>query len=331
MTLLRGLSEWPARLQRACPSLLKKLVLLPASLRLLHTEFQIPGEDGVQGAYLGEGLSFPYYRKLYGASVTCSMRVPIWRCRRLLLEALGRCAVVLVEVNPLLGFLLPGGGWIAAPWVRQETDLTGERYLRRQRGIERGWGQKVRQHGFQCRISRRKDDLEAFYREHYLPYASQRHGEEASVRGLAELRGALRSGFLLQVWQDGDWVSGLVVSRPCPDRVRLLAAGLKSPSPDRLRLGALSATYYFLFRWAKENGLRAVDFCGSRPHLMDGVYRHKSLWAADPKHDPWHHTEIVLFLARGATLPETVTQQLVSVSGRFVTIGECLERGPSRP
>jgi hypothetical protein len=309
-------------------SLVKKLLLLPGSLWLRQCELSVRTPEGavaVRGIYIGEGLSLPYYRKLYRSAVAESQRVPIWRLRDSLAQARATSDVVLVELNPLLSFLLPGGGWVADAWVQQETDLTGARYQRRARGIERGWGQKARRQGFQCRFSRDKAALDKFYREIYQPYLRWRHGEEASVRRLAELWAALRSGFLLQVWRDEEWVSGLVASRD-GRRVRLLASG--AGSPQLAHEGALSAAYYFLFRWAREAGVETVDFCGSRPHLLDGVFRHKLLWAAQPRHDPWHHTEIVFYLSRDASLPGTVTQQLVKDAGRYVTIQECLSKGP---
>ena len=89
----------------------------------------------------------------------------------------------------------------------------------------------------------------------------------------------------------------------------------------------MSAAYYFLFRWPGQNGLRVVDFCGSRPHLVDGVFRHKLLWGAEPALDPWRHTLIAFLVNRQAALPEVVTQQLVLDSGGFRTLGECLRRG----
>ena len=80
----------------------------------------------------------------------------------------------------------------------------------------------------------------------------------------------------------------------------------------------------FLFRSARENGVRFVDLGGSAPHGMDGVFHHKALWAAEPKRDPWHHTQLVFYLDATAALPSVVTQQLVWKEGRFVTIAEAL-------
>jgi hypothetical protein len=111
------------------------------------------------------------------------------------------------------------------------------------------------------------------------------------------------------------------------DRVRLSASGLHPSHADRMQDGALSAAYYFLFRWAKENRIRLVDFCGTRPHLMDGVFRHKTLWGAEPKHDPWHHTEVVFYVDPEIRLPQVIHQQLVRQGEIYTTLGECLAGG----
>ncbi len=304
----------------------KRALLIAKSLWLVHSDLGIvSGEDGstVRGAYIGEGLSLPYYRKLYGSTTRNVRRIPIWKLESALRQARARCPVVLVELNPLLAFLLPHDGWTADPWVQQEVDLHGESYLNRRRGIERRWGREVRRQGYQCRFSHNKGALKEFYREHYVPYLLARHGENASIRRLSDLNAALRSGFLLQIWQGADWVSGSVVSQD-HGRLRLLAVGMKAP--HLLQQSALSATYYFLMRWALDNGFRTVNFCGSRPHLMDGVFLHKSLWGAEPKHDPWHHTRISFFIDSGASLPRIVSQQLVTEAGSYISIRECLAK-----
>jgi hypothetical protein len=229
-----------------------------------------------------------------------------------------------VEVNQWLDFLLPAGGLVTYPWIRQETDLGGEFYRQRQRGIERGVGQRVRKHGFQCRFSREECDLEEFYRDYHLPHIRARHDALAVGRTLKQLKSAMQSGFLLQVWRGDRWLSGVMVQRIGPKRIYPLSVGLHPSCLAGWQDGSLAAAYYFLFRWARENGVRIVDFGGSRPHAMDGVFHHKTLWAAKPKIDPWHHTQLVFYLDAAASLPSVVTQQLVWRDGRFVAIAEAL-------
>ena len=65
---------------------LKRHLLIHRSLRLVLAEIEVArGTDGpkLPCAYLGEGLSLPYYRKLYGfAGGIRSASVPLWNLRR---------------------------------------------------------------------------------------------------------------------------------------------------------------------------------------------------------------------------------------------------------
>ena len=315
-------SRWRARLSWA-----KSILLLYRSIRLRYCEFQIPetaDSPPLRGVYIGEGISLAYYLKLYRASVSQSRDIPAWRARAALTGALAAFPIVLVEINRLLDFLLPPGGLRGHSWVQHETDLCSARYRQRRRGIERGWGRKVRKHGYRFVLTRNEHDLAVFYKDYYLPHMTYRHGETASTRSIGVLRRALRKGFLLQVWRNEQWVSGIVADRTEKHRVSLLAAGLHASERQRMQDGALPAAYYFLFQWAVENGLRTVDWCGSRPNQMDGVFQHKTLWAAEPKHDPWHHTEVVFFLAPAVCVPASIRQQLITRGAGFISIGDYL-------
>lgn len=309
--------------------LLKRVALLPCSLRLRCCRFEIRVGDAnppCPAIYIGEGLSLSYYLHLLRPNTPRPRAdgIPLWRLRQTVRAAAAEAPVVLVEVNQLLGRFLPGGGLTAEAWVRHETDLRGALYQHRRRGIERSFGQQVRSHGYTCRFSREPAVLEQFHRDYYVPYVTWRHGHLAAPRSLGELRRALRSGFLLQVWKEQEWVSGLLVSRLGQRRIQLWAVGRRCGEGEDPHDGALSATYYFLFEWAVEQGLDIVDFLGTRPHLGDGVFRHKSLWAAEPKADHWHHTAIVFYVDGRANLPTAVTQQLVRSERGFVSICECL-------
>jgi len=313
---LRALLSWP-----------KRMLLLPRSIRLTRCEFEIRGTADappLRAVYIGEGLSLPYFLKLYRSCASQVREIPAWRLRSAIASARAAFPIVLVEINRVLDFLVPGDGLRSDSWVQQETHLDSVAYRKRRRGIERGWGQKVRSRGYRWTLSRDEKDLVRFYREFYLPHAIHRHGEIAFTRGIHRLKAAFRGGFLLQVWEGPNWVSGVVANIGKGSRVSLLAAGLHPSLQGQMQGGALSAAYYFLFQWAEENGVSTVNFCGSRPNEMDGVFHHKKLWAAVPKHDPWHHTEVVFFLDKSVRLPEAIGKQLISIDGGFVRIDEYL-------
>jgi hypothetical protein len=313
-------------------SSVKKLFLLHRSSRLVRAELQITDAAGsaIPCLYLGEGVSLDYYRKLYRCPDRSPARpISITKLIREIHEARARFPVILVETNQLLRCLLPDGGLLTYPWIRQQADLASEKYLRRQRGIERRYGQIVRNRAYERRFSQASSDLELFHRIFHLPHILARHADLAAVRTLSQLNKALPSGFLLQVWRGSRWVSGLVAERVSADKICPLAVGLHRDFPEERQKGAVAAAYYFLFQWARKNGVRIVDLGGSRPHLMDGVFYHKSLWGAQPMREPWHHTAIMFYLDPAASLPDLVTQQLIWNKHRFGTIEECLSTVPA--
>jgi hypothetical protein len=302
-------------------SLVKALVLLPRSLWLYRCDFETEAGPGV---YLGEGLSFEYLQTLLGGRLVQRKRVPLWHLRKV-----GRAAgtsVTLVEVNRLLAKNWLHGGWDSAPWVCQEVDLAGARYQSRRQAIEATWGRKVRQQRFECRESSLPCDLERFHREFYLPWLRLRFGEAVTGRSLASLQLAMRAGFLLQVWDGDNWIAGMVVVRQGPNRVAMLAPALRPQSENRLKDGALSAAYYFLVRWARDQRVRFVNLGGSRPSLQDGVFQHKARWGADPKPDPWHHTSIRFYVDAAGPVPDAVWDQLVERDGRLEPLGRGIKR-----
>jgi hypothetical protein len=307
---------------------LKKPLLLYRSLRLVRCEFQIAGEGQnppLSCVYIGEGVSLSYFLELYGCQGASQVRsVYLHNLSKEIAEVRQQFPVVLVEVNQWLKSMLPSGVLIADPWICHRTDLQGEHYAHRRRGIERGFGQRVRRYKLEARFTREAKDVETFYHEYHLPHVRTRHGGQAIARTMAQMKKAMHDGFLLQIWKGDEWVSGVIATRTESDCLTPLAVGLHPDQLEGWQNGVLAAGYYFMFRWAVENNVRWIDFGGSRPHLLTGVYRHKTLWAALPERDPWHHTHVGFYLNSSVPLPEVITQQLVWLNGKLVSISEAL-------
>lgn len=299
----------------------KALLLLPRSFWLKRVAFT--GENG-PGVYLGEGHTFGYWQQLCGASGGKMARIPVWRARRIIREATKSRVMLLVEVNRLLRWMLPAGGYDSSPWIRQIVDLESSEFRNRRSAIESTWGRKIRQHGYECRCSRHTADMIRFYDEFYLPYMSFRYGESASTRNVVDLC-RFMPGVLIQVWQKDDWIAGLAAFQGNEGGIQSVGLALHPSRVDHLQDGVLSATYYFLFRWARENGVRFVSLGGSRPNLDDGVYKHKSRWGAQCTFDPWHHTFLRFFVDIGERLPQRMRRQLVSADREFRTLEQAIK------
>lgn len=316
-------------------SLAKRACLLPRSTRLRQVALEIasrPERPPLRACYLGDGESVEYFTSLYRSEMNVEDigAVPVWRLRGAVKELLSAGEVVLVEINRLIDSLVPEGGFLTFPWIRQRVYFGDGVYAGRKGRIEASFGRRVRKYGYQQRVTKDPDAVIRFHHELYAPFIRSRYGEMSHLRTIEELQAAVRAGFLLQVFDGGIWVSG-AVCRLRGNQLTTVSFGLLPEYQDRLRRGALSAAYYFLFAWAEENQVQVVDLLRCRPHACDGVYEHKRRWGAKPEVDSWPHNSIWLFVPAGCEVPWPVGQQLVWTGGEFTALGGLVQSRAKGP
>jgi hypothetical protein len=159
-------------------------------------------------------------------------------------------------------------------------------------------------------VRRGAEDADHFHRDFYLPYVRWRFGDDVHSRDVREIRAAVRHGFILQILH-GELPVAAAACRLGRASVTLVALGLRGDYHDLLRRGALSAVYYQLFRWARENHLGRVDLLRARPHGQDGVAVHKTRFGARPEQDPWPHALLAIYPPARAALPMAAGDLLV--------------------
>lgn len=281
------------------------------------------GADGFRLIYIGEGESLDYFRDFWFSSVSdeVSTTIPLRSLRGVVRELLSSTTPFVVETNRFLDFLVPAGGQLSFPWIRQKVFLGGKGYLERRRKIEDIYGRKVRKYKYTFKTVRDESAVVRFYNEFYVPYAKFRFKGTCYLRSVEEFQSAIGSGFLLQVFEGKRWVAG-DICRLKNNELVALAIGLIPDYAYYLRRGALSAAYYFILKLAKENGIEKVDLMRSRPHSDDGVYNHKHKWGARPVKDSWPHTSIRIFVPDKSAAPEVLRNQLVWDGVAFVELGK---------
>jgi hypothetical protein len=282
---------------------------------LLHRSFwlrQVEIEDSLVGKrtiYIGEGESLGYVKKTFFPDAREKERtaLPVFFLRQKIKHLISSNTQVFVEINRMLKPLIPPGGLLTFPWIRQKVSLNSHDYMERKSKIEASLGRKVRKFDYRCQITNDKKLVQKFYEDLYLPYVTARFKSACHARTLSELQSATRSGFLLQVFAQDLWVSG-VICRLGKDGICALAFGHLPDNQYDLRRGALSAAYYFIFKWAEEHSVQKVDLLRSRPNKSDGVYEHKRRWGAKPVIDSWPHTALWLFIPKTEICPQLKTQ-----------------------
>ena len=314
-------------------SLAKRLILLPRSLRLklVRLEGVLKFEKfPFSLVYIGEGESLEYLKSLYFQEVRQekTLNFPLWALREKIREIKDDDIFLCVEINRLFDFLIPASGFLTFPWIRQKVFLKSDIFLKRRGYIEGNYGRKVRKYRYTMGIVRDRGSAEKFYRDFYLPYMENKYKDLIHPRRFKEFLGILRSGFLLQVLEEGRWVSGIICQKKARD-VTAFAFGVLPDYEEHLRRGVLSAAYYFLFQWAQVNRMETIDLLRSRPHSLDGVYEHKRRWGAEPQDDGWSHVSIRIFPSHEGRLPLVFQKQLIRDKCGFRELGEGFDSGLS--
>jgi hypothetical protein len=280
-------------------SFVKAVLLLRHNWRPIMIHWRVQAKLSakvVDVIYVGEGESLQYFQGLFGTKVISeqSSHLPVRGLKERLNKICAGQEVVIIELNRLVKNILPTGGKITYPWIRQRVDLRGALYKSSRSRLHATYGRMVRKYRYTVRETHDQADMLQFYRMLYLDYIHYRHLRLTHARSLEELLYAGSHGCLLQVYSSGKWVSG-VLCRLHGDSVIAVAFGVAAPYAENLRKGAMSAAYYFLFGWAEERKLRSVDLLRSRADRNDGIYEHKRRWGAEASPDRWCHTVIGLY------------------------------------
>jgi hypothetical protein len=152
----------------------------------------------------------------------------------------------------------------------------------------------VRGHGLTWSVSHAPADFDDFYRRMYLPFAHRRFGEAAFIRGRHTLAREFRRGGLLWVRRDGAPIAGGLFRVQGPMLCLRGSPGTLEGSADPVQAGAISALYLFAADYARQQGLRWLNFGASLPSLGDGALRFKRSWGAALRDRAQSHHDLLL-------------------------------------
>lgn len=171
--------------------------------------------------------------------------------------------------------------FITREWVHQTLDTSApwDKIRKAFHKNPKETFRKIRKYGLTFKTSFDVGDFDHFYNRMFLPHIRSRHGDAARLETYEEMKRYFLRGFLLFVLLEGRAVSGGLCHTE-GDTLIFRRIGVLDGSNAYLKIGAQSAVYSSVIGYAKENGIRRVDFMQSRPFLNDGVYYHKNEWGA---------------------------------------------------
>ena len=136
---------------------------------------------------------------------------------------------------------------------------------------------RIRKHKLTYSLSHAKEDFDHLWHTMVLPYAESRFGDLAERHSYKHALKAFDRGVLLFVLQDGRKIAGTLLDLS-DNRVSAVSLGMDGGFENAMRIGALSAIYYFTIEWAEREGFDCIDMGNVRPCLADGVFRTKYRW-----------------------------------------------------
>lgn len=193
--------------------------------------------------------------------------------------------LVALDVHPWLAARFRAAGWLVCPeFVRWKGTLSRMPPTKPSKSL-RSDLQRVAKGGYALEGSTRLADWDEFERGMFIPYAVRRFEENAWIPSPGYLRALKGTGTLLFVRKDGQRVGGACVVR-YGDEAWVAAIGVKDGSLALMRGGALAAVYALTIEWAKNHGMRRIDFGRTSAFQRDGIARFKRKWGMSPVPDP---------------------------------------------
>jgi hypothetical protein len=274
---------------------LKRIKPLRVAIRALRNTFArhrvdiwiLTGEERVSGQpitvfFSGQIENCNYIASLVfheGKFKTSHRKMWSWRVWRMLDTTNLPYSLIWIQTNQVPRFLTDRPGCFVIPsWIAGEivVSQTLER-CKKSDSIKTDL-RHIKQHRFEYKVTRDHEEIERFYSTMYLPYVRQTHGNRAFVSTLDELKREAGTAELLFVEQDGKQLAGIYLGNRKHDCIDALELGVTEGDHSLVKIGVLSAIYYYTILHAAQRGIAKVYLGGVRPFLKDGTLQYKKKW-----------------------------------------------------
>jgi len=256
---------------------------LSLTMHLLQGKEKYSGKD-ISILLICKKRSFLYLsKKIFSKkpSIKVIGTVHLWNINKKINNFSSEIDAVFVKNDLFYSRFLKEKGFVIIPeWISMSLDVSEsiEKIYNNFNKSGKEDIRKVKKYGYTYEISRDVNKLNLFYYKMYLPYTYQRHQESTICANYTSIRHLFeRDNKLMLIKRNDEYVYGSLFSVK-KDKVTATYAGLMEGKDDYLKQGVTAAAYYFLIQWAKENGIKFVDFGTCRSFLNNGVFCYKRKW-----------------------------------------------------
>ncbi len=200
--------------------------------------------------------------------------VPFWRIHKYLkYETLG-CDLAILELNNeyIRKYTKNETGFVLPRWVKMYMDVElSLSLINKDRDILR----LIKKNDLSMEKGSTDEDFQFFYDKMYMPNVITRHNDGPVIEEykimLKEFQ--ICDSTIYFVIKDGQRVAGMYVQ--FFERPFLHALGTINGSNDVLKMGAISALYYFVLKDQMEHNVKHINIGGTSPLMKDGLTRYK--------------------------------------------------------
>jgi hypothetical protein len=139
---------------------------------------------------------------------------------------------------------------------------------------------RIRKYKLTYEVLTDKESFNYFIEKFYIPYITQRHGEEAVISDLNLVWKSSPFPFLLAIKED-EAIVAASLNEKSGEFLKLINLGLLDGNEEYLRHGVIGALYYYGILEGQKMGCRYFDAGGTRPFLNDGLTKYKIGWGAE--------------------------------------------------
>ena len=271
-----------------------KIIFISRLKHLQLSTYYIQGRDKINGLELnvvifGDKLTLKYICKLLSLDdykIEEHGKTFIWSIDKKLNKLNRSVDAVFVRTDRFFSRRLQNKKFMILPeWVGMKLDISGslENIYKKFKKSAKDDVRIVKKRGYSYEISADLEKFVFFYHNICLPYTFKRHGELAQYASthrpeINEIKSMFEKGRLLLVKERDKIVSGVIMTIIHSSKTAYLMYSGVDIKDNYLSKAAGAASYYFVIKWAKEQGFRFLNFGGARPFFNDGLFKYKTKW-----------------------------------------------------
>jgi len=162
-------------------------------------------------------------------------------------------------------------------WVRGEVDFeSAAECQKKSRNIKTDL-RRIRKNDLGYTVTRDPRLFDMFYHDMHVPHIKRVLKESAFLLQYEEIKKNMNQAELLLITKDDKYIAGGIILYE-KDGARAWTLGVKDGDPEYVKMGALSALFYYRIEYLRDKGFNRVHVGSSRGFLKNGALQYKKKW-----------------------------------------------------